>query len=290
MKQGIARRLVLGALGVGVVGLLGASEAAAASKNVIKVGKGRDQIEVDISELPRPVKRKVDFMKDVYPIFKESCFKCHGPESQKGDDYRLDQKKVAMRKDPEEGTAIVPGKSEMSRLIHMVARLPEDDDLWMPPPNDEPDEQKPLKKKEIAVLRAWIDQGAKWPKKFTTPEEEPVNFAKEIKPILKGCFNCHGAKKQAGELRLDTREGALKGGWIYGPTIVPGDSEASPIIFITQGQDTQIPHLEKHKLEDDQVALLKRWIDQGAKWKTPEEVSKEKAPSSDNATDSDSQE
>ncbi len=265
MKQGIVRRLVVGSLGLGLIGLF-AAEAGAASAKTIKVGKGPDQVEVDISQLPPPAKRKVDFMKDIYPIFKESCLECHGPESQKGDDYRMDKRKVAMRKNPKEGTAIIPGKSERSRMIHMVARLLEDKDLWMPPPNDEPDEQKPLKKKEIALLRAWIDQGAKWPKKFHAPKQEQVDFATQIKPILKGCFKCHGPKKQAGELRLDTRKGALKGGFIYGPTIIPGDSEASPIVFITQGQDTQIPHLEKHKLNDEQVALLKKWIDQGAKY------------------------
>ena len=54
------------------------------------------------------------------------------------------------------GPAIVPGKGAESRLIRYVAGLVED--YQMPPE----DAGKPLSPEQIGVLRAWIDQGAKW--------------------------------------------------------------------------------------------------------------------------------
>ena len=54
------------------------------------------------------------------------------------------------------GPAIVPGKGAESRLIRYVAGLVED--YQMPPE----DAGKPLSSEQIGVLRAWIDQGAKW--------------------------------------------------------------------------------------------------------------------------------
>ena len=55
------------------------------------------------------------------------------------------------------GPAIVPGKSAESRLIRYVAGL--DEDYQMPPE----DAGKPLSPEQVGLLRAWIDQGAKWP-------------------------------------------------------------------------------------------------------------------------------
>jgi hypothetical protein len=54
--------------------------------------------------------------------------------------------------------AIIPGKSAESLLIHYVADLVEDMEM---PPTDKRDKYPALKKEQIALLRAWIDQGAK---------------------------------------------------------------------------------------------------------------------------------
>ena len=53
----------------------------------------------------------------------------------------------------------------------------------------------------------------------------PVDFTREVQPILsEHCFHCHGSdeKSRKGELRLDVREAALKGGEGDGPAISPG--------------------------------------------------------------------
>src|SRR5258708_22491422 len=97
---------------------------------------------------------EIDFVRQVQPIFEKNCFKCHGPEKQKGG-LRLDVKAAALKGGDEHAPAIKPGNSAESSLIRFVAGL--DPDLKMPPKGD------PLSAEQIELLRAWIDQGANWP-------------------------------------------------------------------------------------------------------------------------------
>src|SRR5437773_795546 len=69
----------------------------------------------DLSGLPKPAERKVDFAKEIQPIFSASCVRCHGPKKQEAE-FRLDAKDAAL-KGGELGLAIVPGKSAESLLI-----------------------------------------------------------------------------------------------------------------------------------------------------------------------------
>ena len=106
-------------------------------------------------EVPPPgLGRTVDFVREVQPIFEKNCVKCHGPEKQKSG-YRLDVRAVALTGGEEHAPNIVPGKSAESPLIRFVAGL--DADVKMPPKGDA------LTVEQVAVLRAWIDQGAVWP-------------------------------------------------------------------------------------------------------------------------------
>jgi len=111
--------------------------------------------EIDVSKLPPPAPTRVDFDRDIKPIFQATCFRCHGPERPKSS-FRLDNRQDAL-KGGDNGVAIVPGDSAKSPLIHFVAGL--DEDLPMPPKG----KGEPLTPAQIGLLRAWIDQGAKWP-------------------------------------------------------------------------------------------------------------------------------
>jgi hypothetical protein len=106
--------------------------------------------------LPPAVDRKVDFVKDVQPILRKTCYSCHGAEEQEAG-LRLDLKARALE-GGDGGKVIVSGKSAESRLLLLVAGLDEDTGI-MPPEG----EGTPLTSEQIAVLRAWIDQGANWP-------------------------------------------------------------------------------------------------------------------------------
>ncbi len=105
------------------------------------------------AELPAPVEGKVDFARDIQPLFASRCTVCHG-EAQQLSGLRLDRRSSAM-KGGYSGAVIVPHKSADSKLVHITAGTLKD--VIMPPVGDR------LTGREIGLLRAWIDQGAPWP-------------------------------------------------------------------------------------------------------------------------------
>src|SRR5881394_3748377 len=75
-----------------------------------------DKKDIDVSKLPPPAETKdVTYDKDIKPIFEKSCFKCHGPEKQKGK-LRVDSLEAAL-KGGEDGKVIEPGNSAKSTLV-----------------------------------------------------------------------------------------------------------------------------------------------------------------------------
>jgi hypothetical protein len=110
--------------------------------------------ELDESKLPAAAADKIEFARDVKPIFEKSCLRCHGPERPRSG-FRLDNRTAAL-KGGNDGVDILPGNSAKSLLIHYVARLVPD--MEMPPEG----KGEPLTTNQVAVLRAWIDQGAAW--------------------------------------------------------------------------------------------------------------------------------
>lgn len=111
---------------------------------------------LDPAELPEPLNRPVKYFGDVHPVLAKHCVSCHGPDKQKGG-LRLDSQEAALKGGSSYGPALVPGKSAESPLILFMAHL--EPDMEMPPDEDM------LPEATLAVLRAWIDQGAKWPAK-----------------------------------------------------------------------------------------------------------------------------
>ena len=99
-----------------------------------------------------------------------------------------------------------------------------------------------------------------------------VTYATDIKPILdQACIKCHGAEKPKAKLRLDSLDGALKGGE-DGKVILPGNSAGSMLVHCVAHAgkpDTFMPPpRNKAKippLTGEQIGLIRAWIDQGAK-------------------------
>jgi hypothetical protein len=108
-----------------------------------------------VEKLPPATPRPIDFVQDIQPILARSCHACHGPAKQRGG-LRLDEATVAL-KGGNSGAVLVAGDPLHSRLLQAVAGL--DPDLKMPPEG-----KTPLTAEEIGHIRAWIAQGAKWPK------------------------------------------------------------------------------------------------------------------------------
>ena len=130
---------------------------------------------VDVSKLPPAASREVDFVQDIQPLFEKHCLKCHGPEKQKGG-WRVDVKEVALKGGDNFAPNVVTGRSAESPLIHFVAGL--DADMKMPEKGD------PLTAEQIGLLRAWIDQGAKWPESASVAHRNPLDWW-SLQPIAK---------------------------------------------------------------------------------------------------------
>jgi hypothetical protein len=99
-------------------------------------------------------------------------------------------------------------------------------------------------------------------------DEREALFESKIRPVLAGtCFRCHGDAKTSGELRVDSRDGLLRGG-DSGPAIVPGKPAESLLIQAIRRQaDVSAMPPEKEKaLRPDQVADFVAWIEAGAVW------------------------
>jgi len=93
----------------------------------------------------------------------------------------------------------------------------------------------------------------------------PVDYLRDIKPLLmERCAICHGALKQKANLRLDASPLWRKGGE-SGAVIVPGKPEESLLLDAVLGANgvTRMP-LEGEPLKAEQIALLRRWIADGA--------------------------
>ena len=100
--------------------------------------------------------------------------------------------------------------------------------------------------------------------------EKKVSFSQEVFPILKKrCLSCHypGNEFNESQLAMTTYELLLKGG-IHGSPIVPGKADSS-LIVRKLGPDPpfgrQMPLMSKEKLSSEEIALIAKWIDQGAK-------------------------
>src|SRR5204863_7883967 len=94
---------------------------------------------------------RVDFGRDVQPIFRDHCYSCHGPDQQMNG-FRLDRRADALRGGGQ--TNIGPGNADGSRLYHRLVGTAFG--IQMPP-------ARPLTDDQIAIIKQWIDEGAEWP-------------------------------------------------------------------------------------------------------------------------------
>ncbi len=97
---------------------------------------------------------RIDFVRDVQPIFAQHCISCHGPE-QATNALRLDRRSSALRGGDSAEPAVVPGDAQASYLIKLVRG----DD----PERQMPYKRPPLSETQIATLVQWINEGATWP-------------------------------------------------------------------------------------------------------------------------------
>jgi hypothetical protein len=174
--------------------------ALAGATGSVKADDKWDITKIDVSKIPPAASAQgLTYEKDVRPIFEASCFRCHGAQKPKAN-LRLDSLE-SLLKGGEDGKVIVPGESKKSLLVAAVARVNDDVAMppkfrprpggqggpggpgggpggpgnpppggggpppggpggpggprgFGPPP-------KPLTPEQVALIRAWVDQGAK---------------------------------------------------------------------------------------------------------------------------------
>ncbi|GEM_PF-32200 len=95
-----------------------------------------------------------------------------------------------------------------------------------------------------------------------------VTFDEDIHPILKGsCYKCHGEGKRKGDYSIDSRDDLIKGGKSLKVAIEVGKSEESHLIELVSGIiPKKIMPSKGKRLTNDQIGILRAWIDQGAPW------------------------
>jgi hypothetical protein len=223
----------------------------------------------------------IDFNRDIEPVFKANCLKCHGPDNVQAG-LRLDSE-AGILKGGVSGAEIAPGHSADSLLVKRL--LGATDAPRMPFGGD------PLPANKINLIRAWIDYGtfpapgsqgsptatgnAGGSSSPPAPQNDSVGrasagtgpgplFATEIRPILAArCYQCHGPDVQQNGLRLDSLDAILAGSET-GKVVTPGSSEKSRLVRRLLALDRpQMPY-GGPPLPADQLDVIRRWIDAGA--------------------------
>lgn len=103
---------------------------------------------------------------------------------------------------------------------------------------------------------------------FTVHNREEVDFSNDVKPILnKHCISCHGGVKKNGDLSFLFEEEAFANAKSGEPAIIRGDAEHSNLIkrLLENDPELRMPY-NAAKLDDEEIDILRKWIDQGAKW------------------------
>jgi WD40 repeat protein len=120
---------------------------------VAQEGKDKPKTVAPIKVVALDRKEPVQFEKDIEPILKKKCAVCHSGNVVEG---KLDMTSYdSLMKGGKRGAAVVPAKSAESRIVQLAGRT---EKPTMPPKSEEP-----LTPEELALLKLWIDQGAKAP-------------------------------------------------------------------------------------------------------------------------------
>jgi hypothetical protein len=113
-------------------------------------------------------KPRVDFEREILPIFKSNCYQCHDGKKQKAG-YRIDIRSRAQRGGDSNKAAIVPGQPGKSDMIRRISS--KDDEQVMPPSG------KRLTEAQVKLLRDWIAAGAPWPDALANETDKTRHWA-----------------------------------------------------------------------------------------------------------------
>ena len=116
--------------------------------------------------------QRVDFAQEIKPLLERSCVACHSGEQPRGL-FRVDGRDALLKGGASGDAAVVPGHSEKSPLIDYVSGNVPDTEM---PPKAQRKRFPGLTTDDVAFLRAWIDQGAEWPKDVVLSTPRALKF------------------------------------------------------------------------------------------------------------------
>ena len=226
-----------------------------------------------LSPLPDPKSAAgVSFVSQVAPILLSKCGNCHVGQN-KGN-FNL-----ATFKNLDNSGMIAYGIADDSHFIEVI------ESGEMPPNN------RKVSEAELAVLKEWVNAGAEFDGKdpnaniasfsapmpasamdasmVTGPEkptgDETVSFGLHVAPILmENCASCHISRNPSGNFNMANFAAMIRGG-DGGKPFLPGKSVTSEIILRMKGEDRDVMP-PSGKLDDKLIALVAKWIDEGAKF------------------------
>ena len=219
----------------------------------------------------------IQFTKQVAPILAEKCGRCHIQGSKGGFNTAS---YAALMKGPPEGVVVFAGDPIGSRLIETIET------------GDMPRGGLKVTPSELQILKVWVAEGAKFdgddmnaplnatasasptnpgnaqPMIKKATGSETVSFASDIAPILiENCSGCHiDAMRNQGGLRMDTFAQILRGG-DSGEIVLAGRGADSLLVKKLRGTATdgaRMPAGGRPPLSDADIALVAKWIDEGA--------------------------
>ncbi len=172
-----------------------------------------------INALPPPADHHIDFASEIKPIFEASCIRCHGRGRARGG-FQIDTRE-SLLKGGDSGPAATVGNSAASSIIALVAGVDPDEVM--------PKKGKRLTTNEVAILRAWIDQGMPW--------DASINFA----PVPPNNF--------------DPRQPAIPGAPLFG-----GRDEGNPLDSFLDAYFKK-NHVESPSVVSDRVFARRAYLD-----------------------------
>jgi hypothetical protein len=198
--------------------------------------------------------KMIDFAHDIVPILKARCAECHTNGKHKGS-LSLDTRGALLR-----AKVVVPGKPGESELLKRITSR--DPDERMPPKGERLSEQ------QIALMRAWIDQGLPWQEGFTFTAGSYVPPLKPRRPLLPAIREgrdhpidrildtYHAGRHQALPARLDDVAFARR---LYLDVIgqLPAPDELTDFLKDT-GSDNRARLIRR--LLDDRRAYAEHWL------------------------------
>ena len=220
----------------------------------------------------------ISFSKDIAPWMVEQCSRCHINAERGGFSLAT---YTALMKGSKGGVVLFPGDPVGSRLVETIET------------GDMPRSGKKVTAENIAKLKQWITEGAKFdgpspsapiassagskpadaskptkaePVKINAPTgKETVSFARDIAPILiANCNGCHyAATRVSGGLQFNMFSQIVKGG-DTGPIVSPGKPDESLIVRKLRGMEGARMPMGRPALPDSQIQLVATWIKEGA--------------------------